>query len=238
MANSFFEFKQFTIQQDSCAMKIGTDAVLLGAWSSFDKENGNCRILDIGTGTGILAIMAAQKNPTATVDAVEIDHEAFLQAKGNIGNSPWKDNIHIAECDVSDFSTAQKYDFIVSNPPYFEKSLKSPDAQRSVARHTDTLSFDKLASSIKRLLNDEGKAYIILPAEAEDSMCSAAINHNLYLSHKANIITKDGQKAKRVIIVLRHNTSTYTEENITVRNSDGSYTEQYVKMTADFYVKL
>lgn len=238
MANSFFEFKQFTIQQDSCAMKIGTDAVLLGAWSSFDKENGNCRILDIGTGTGILAIMAAQKNPTATVDAVEIDHEAFLQAKENIGNSPWKDNIHIAECDVSDFFTTQKYDFIVSNPPYFEKSLKSPDVQRSVARHTDTLSFDKLASSIKRLLNDEGKAYIILPAEAEDSMCSAAINHNLYLSHKANIITKDGQKAKRVIIVLRHNTSTYTEENITVRNSDGSYTEQYVKMTADFYVKL
>lgn len=238
MANSFFEFKQFTIQQDSCAMKIGTDAVLLGAWSSFDKENGNCRILDIGTGTGILAIMAAQKNPTATVDAVEIDHEAFLQAKGNIGNSPWKDNIHITKCDISDFSTTQKYDYIVSNPPYFEKSLKSPDAQRSVARHTDTLSFDKLASSIKRLLNDEGKAYIILPAEAEDSMCSAAINHNLYLSHKANIITKDGQKAKRVIIVLRHNTSTYTEENITVRNSDGSYTEQYVKMTADFYVKL
>lgn len=238
MANSFFEFRQFTIKQDSCAMKVGTDAVLLGAWSNFGTTDRECRILDIGTGTGILAIMAAQKNPAAIIDAVEIDHEAFLQASENVKSCQWKENIKVTESNVSDFAPERKYDFIVSNPPYFDKSLKSPDSQRSVARHTDTLSFDELAASINRLLDNEGSAYIIIPADAEDSMCGSAISHSLCISHKANIITKEGQQAKRIILVLRHKTATYTEETITIRNADGTFTEQYVKMTGDFYFRL
>lgn len=238
MANDFFKFKQFTINQDSCAMKTGTDSVLLGAWSIYENKDNGCRILDIGTGTGILAIMAAQKMPSAMVDAVEIDHEAAVQAKENVSNCPWKDNIQVTECNISDFCKESKYDYIISNPPYFEKSLKSPDAQRSVARHTDTLSFGTLAGCIGRLLDNEGSAYIIVPAEAEDSLCGAAINCGLYISHKVSIIMKEGQKPKRIIAVLKHNTATYTEECLTVRNSDGTYTREYIKLTEDFYVKL
>lgn len=238
MANNFFKFKQFTINQDACTMKTGTDAVLLGAWSEYENKGNGCRILDIGTGTGILAIMAAQKMPSAMVDAVEIDHEAAAQAKGNVSGCPWKDNIQVTECNISDFRPEKKYDYIISNPPYFEKSLKSPDAQRNVARHTDTLSFGMLAECIARLLDDNGSAYIIVPAEAEDSLCSAAINSGMCLSHKVNIIMKEGQKPKRIIAVLKHKTATYTEECLTVRYSDGRYTLEYIKLTENFYVKL
>lgn len=237
MPNDYFEFRQFTIRQNLCAMKIGTDAVILGAWSNFE-DNENCKILDIGTGTGILAIMAAQKSPNAHITAIDIDKDAVIQATDNVSGTIWKSNIEVIETDISKYNSDEQFDYIVSNPPYFENSLKSPDRQRSMARHTDTLSFAELAESINRLLKPDGSSYIIIPAESEDSLCTAAITNNLYPSHKVNIITREGQKPKRVIIVLRHKISVYTEECITVRDKEGNYTRQYIELTADFYKKL
>lgn len=237
MSNDSFEFKKFIIYQDACAMKIGTDSVILGAWCKFDGKK-NCKILDIGTGTGILAIMAAQKNPEAIIKAVEINEKAALQAKQNVGLTVWKNNIEVITGNISDFKYEFPFDYIISNPPYFENSLKSPDNQRSVARHTDSLSFAELTKSISRLLANDGKSFIIIPSEAEDSLCSATIDCGLYPAHKVNIITREGQKPKRIILVMMHKPTAYSEESITIRNTNGNYTEQYIELTKDFYKKL
>lgn len=237
MNNNRFEFKKFIIKQDACAMKIGTDAVLLGAWSKFECGD-KCRILDIGTGTGILAIMAAQKMPEAKITAIEIDADAAMQARENADNTEWKDNIKVISDNISNYKDEELFDYIITNPPYFDKSLKCPDKQRNTARHTDSLTFTELAENICRLLKPDGSSYIIIPSDAEDNLCNAAINSNLYPSHKVNIITREGQKPKRIIIVFKHKTSSYTEEYITIRDKDGYYTEQYVNLTKDFYKKL
>lgn len=237
MSRDTFEFKQFTIRQDMCAMKIGTDSVILGAWSNFGN-NTRCNILDIGTGTGILSIMAAQKNEMASVKGIEIDRNAYLQAKDNVRNSKWANNIEIVYGDICTYDFEEKFDYIISNPPYFENSLKSDNDIRNMARHNDTLNFDKLMERVNRLLKDEGCFYVILPAMAEDSICHSAIQNNIYTSTKVNIITKEGNAPKRVIIEFRHKFSSYQEKSITIRDKTNRYTEEYIRLTDIFYKNL
>ena len=165
MANPFFTFKQFTIRHDRCAMKVGTDGVLLGAWTSVDHSH---RLLDIGTGTGLIALMLAQRCPQAFITAIDIDAEAVEQARENALSSPWKDRVEVLLQDICTFPANQQFDTIVSNPPYFIDSLKCPDDQRNTARHTDTLDAERLLASVARLLTDDGRFSIILPAEQTD----------------------------------------------------------------------
>ncbi|MEA3451540.1 MAG: methyltransferase, partial [Bacteroidota bacterium] len=149
---SEFKFKQFTIKQDKTAMKVSTDSVLLGAWFDFNHPK---KILDVGTGTGLLAIMAAQKFPNSKITAVEIDNEAFIEAEENIKNCRWNKIIEVFQVDFIDFSKKEqtKYDLIVSNPPYFENQLRSTDIKKRIARHTDTLTFADLIKSVEKLMN-------------------------------------------------------------------------------------
>ena len=136
MPNPYFQFKRFTVYHDRCAMKVGTDGVLLGAWTDVSSSQ---QILDIGTGTGLIALMLAQRNVTAHITAIDIDEEAIEQAQGNIAASPWKNRIEVMKQDFCQYSANRLFDTIVSNPPYFNQSLKGPDSQRNTARHTDSL---------------------------------------------------------------------------------------------------
>ncbi|MEE0972800.1 MAG: methyltransferase, partial [Paludibacteraceae bacterium] len=159
MRNSFFRFKQFTVYQDRCAMKVGTDGVLLGVLADVSKAT---RILDIGTGTGLIALMLAQRQKDAHVDAIEIDEQAAQQAQENIAQSPFC-YIHVHTTALQAYNSTQPYDLIVSNPPYFVDSLKAPNAARNLARHTDSLSFADLLQGAERLLHNDGCFWVILP---------------------------------------------------------------------------
>ena len=161
MSNNSFTFQKFTIHQDRCAMKVGTDGVLLGAWA-----HGGKRILDIGTGTGLVAIMMAQRFADAHVTAVEIDHNAALQACYNAKCSPFASRIGIVETSIQNFEVygTQLFDSIVSNPPFFTDSLKNPDSQRATARHADTLTYRDLFTAVKRLLVEDGEFSAIIPS--------------------------------------------------------------------------
>ena len=153
MANNFFRFKQFVINQENCAMKVGTDGCLLGAWANLETSH---MILDIGCGSGLIAIMAAQRCPSATITGVEIEEGASQQARENAEASPWSNRIEIINSDFLSYFPNEKFDTIVSNPPYFVNSLKCKDSSRTVARHTSTLTFAELMSNAYRLLNTEG----------------------------------------------------------------------------------
>ena len=149
MANDYFQFKQFTIRQEKCAMKVGTDGVLLGSWADLTHAR---RLLDIGTGTGLMAIMAAQRNLELIIDAIEIDPAAFEQARENANNSPWRERIHLFQGEVQAFTPTYKYDIIICNPPFFINSTKNPELNRTLARHCETLSHEDILQVSDNLL--------------------------------------------------------------------------------------
>ena len=234
MSNDRFAFKQFEVYHDRCAMKVGTDAVLLGAWADVAQAR---RVLDIGTGTGIIALMVAQRSK-ASITAVDLDADAVEQAKENVLRSPWSDRIEVIHQDVRDFSVDVRFDGIVSNPPYFVDNLKSPDHQRALARHTDNLSFRELLRSVDSLLSDDGLFSVILPSEALDSFWSLALEMKLYPCRQAEIMTKASSPVKRVMLELRRKSGGYISERIALRDASGAYSEAYRELTKDFYLKL
>ena len=160
MRGKGFTFKQFHIDHSRCAMKVGTDGVLLGAWARVD---GTRRILDIGTGTGVIALQMAQRNSEAQIFAVEIDETASCRARANFDMSPWAERLEVECCAAQEFNHTEKFDLIISNPPYFVDSLLPPDAKRSTARHTHDLSFEALDEAVSRLLAENGRFAMILP---------------------------------------------------------------------------
>ena len=180
MSNPFFQFKQFTIRHDKCAMKVGTDGVLLGAWAGTESCS---RILDVGTGTGLIALMLAQRSK-AVVDAIDIDADACLQAQENAESSLFAGRINVFHSDLVDFAQASThlYDLIVSNPPYFVDSLKCPNLQRNTARHTDTLTLEDLLQYSRKLLAPQGRIALILPYDQKDRLTDCIQTQNLFLS--------------------------------------------------------
>ena len=251
MPNDFFSFKQFTIHQDRCAMKVGTDGVLLGVLSPIDagyvlsseKENSEYKILDIGTGTGLVAIMLAQRTEgKAKISAVEIDSEAALQARENASNTPWQ--IDVYNKSIQDFAREyqEKFDLIVSNPPYFINSLKAPDKNRNTARHTDTLSFEDLVGSAEKLLADEGRFTVIIPCSSENDFIEIAKGSNLFAESIIRVLPKVGKEAKRSVITFvrvsnKNNCNTNVTELVIETESRHCYTEEFKRLTADFYLK-
>lgn len=234
MSNDRFAFKQFEVYHDRCAMKVGTDAVLLGAWADVAQAR---RVLDIGTGTGIIALMVAQRSK-AIITAVDLDADAVEQAKENVLRSPWSDRIEVFHQDVREFSVDVRFDAIVSNPPYFVDNLKSPDHQRALARHTDNLSFRELLRSVDSLLCNDGLFSVILLSEALDSFWSLALEFKLYPCRQAEIMTKASSPVKRVMLELRRKSGGYISERIALRDASGAYSEAYRELTKDFYLKL
>jgi tRNA1Val (adenine37-N6)-methyltransferase len=237
MANPYFSFKQFTVYHDKCAMKVGIDGVLLGAWT--DVENSNA-ILDIGTGTGLIALMLAQRG-NGTVEAIDIDPNAVLQAKENITNSPWADRIHVHETSLQQFAenSTKRYDLIVSNPPYFVNSTKAPAENRSAARHTDTLSHEELIRNARILLKRTGRISIILPVIEGIKCIEYALQLGLYCTKHVTVFPKPTAAAKRLLlefslIPVQNNASELTIEAL----ERHCYSTEFTALAKNFYLKL
>jgi len=195
-----FRFKQFTVRDESCGMKVGTDGVLLGAWTPL--PNPCRRVLDIGTGSGLIALMLAQRLPSSTVLAIDVDEAAVAQAAENFQSSPWAERLQAEHVALQDLQT-EPFDLIVSNPPYFVDSLKNPDAQRRAARHTDSLSYEQLLSCSAQLLTEGGTLAVILPAEAEAPFLTLAGQQGLTPYKITRVHTRANKPAKRVLLALR-----------------------------------
>lgn len=235
MSNIFFKFKQFTILQDQCAMKVGTDGVLLGAWTNVD----NChQILDIGTGTGLIALMLSQRNPKAIIDAIDIDKQCFVQAQQNVAYSIFADRVNVQNISFQEFlqHADKKYDLIVSNPPYFHNSLKSPSLSRSHARHTSSLYFLEIISQGISLLTDNGRLALILPYEFKQTLLEHASTLNIFTKRITNVFPLPHKPAKRLLIELSKAEVEFVEENITIELARHQYSETFKELTQDFYL--
>lgn len=235
MPNPFFSFKQFTIRHDRCAMKVGTDGVLLGAWTDIRHSR---RILDIGTGTGLISLMLAQRQADATITAIDIDAEAVNQAQENIQDSPWKERITAVLQDLKTYWPQELFDTIVSNPPYFIDSLKCPDSQRNTARHTDTLDMHTLLYQTSLLLTPEGRFSIVLPAEQTNTLIEAAGRVGLYPSRHTAVITRPGLAPKRTLMEFTRQKEAFPTEELVIELERHVYSEAYIALTKDFYLKM
>lgn len=234
MPNPYFSFKRFTVYHDRCAMKVGTDGVLLGAWADVASAR---QVLDIGTGTGLIALMVAQRSH-ARIKAIDIDEDAVGQARENVAASPWKDRIEVERQDVCRFTPGCLFDAIVSNPPYFADSLKCPDGQRNAARHTDSLDFDRLIASAARLLHPEGAFSVIIPTDGKELFLAIAARYGLHLSRQTLVHTKPGAEPKRVLLALKFAADDCTMDDLTIELSRHVYSAAYTALTKEFYLKM
>ena len=238
MPNTSFAFKQFIIHQDKCAMKVGTDAVLLGAWI---LPNGSKHILDIGTGTGVIALMLAQKT-TAHIDAIDIDENACLQATQNIQESKFPDRVSVTQISLQDYSktATKKYDLIVTNPPYFEQSLKSSDEQRSHARHADVLPFEELLDGVLKLLTEKGKFCLILPILEAEKFRALAEKKGLHISKLLRVKSRiDKTVDKRHLMQFEVKPTEFSEKTIAIEEEvRHQYTDDYKELTKDYYTNF
>ena len=235
MPNPYFAFKQFTVRHDRCAMKVGTDGVLLGAWTDLSHSR---RILDIGTGTGLIALMLAQRCMDARITAIDLDSAAVEQAQENIQASPWKDRIEALQQDICTYPPNGTFDTIVSNPPYFIDSLKCPDGQRSTARHTDTLDADRLIGKVSELLTSDGRFSIILPAEQTEDLIRVAGEKGLHPSRQTWVITRPGLSPKRILMEFRKTPVTLQPDELVIELERHVYSEEYIALTKEFYLKM
>jgi tRNA1Val (adenine37-N6)-methyltransferase len=245
MPNSFFRFKQFTIHQNHCAMKVCTDACLFGAWISEkvkSKPTEVKNVLDIGTGTGLLALMYAQKNPSAIIDAVEIDEAAAQQAKENFEASLWKERLHVYSTPIQHFnpSTIQptKYDLIISNPPFFENDLKSSNAKRNIALHSAELSLEKLLNAITKYLKEDGYFAVLLPYYRTKEFIELAARQSFYLTEKILVKQTPKHNYFRGILLFSKKSTEAKESEIIIQNERGKYTNDFVELLKDYYLYL
>jgi len=220
-------------------MKVGTDGVLLGAWVNIAETTHH--ILDVGTGTGVIAIMLAQRAPQARIDAVEIDEATAAQARRNAESSPWASRLNVFHQDFNDFvnSAASRYDLIVSNPPYFKQSLTSPDSARTTARHTEELLHEELLCGSLQLLNPQGKLAVVMPYVEGNVFIALAANAGLYCNRKLNVSTKKDRPTKRLLMEFSRSKARLDEQNLYIEsNALNSFTAEYRALTKDFYLKF
>lgn len=236
MSNPYFQFKQFTVWHDQCAMKVGTDGVLLGAWASVE---GARRILDIGTGTGLVALMLAQRSlPDAKIVALEIDEVAAGQARENVARSPWRERVEVVQADFKKYRSSDKFDVIVSNPPYFVDSLECPDRQRATARHNDSLTYDDLLEGVSELLADNGLFTVVVPSDVADRVKEIASAKKLYAVRQLYVITKSGGVSKRTLIAFSFAVQECIVEELLTELARHQYSEEYMTLTRDYYLNM
>ena len=231
-----FRFKQFQIEDDQSAMKVGTDAVLLGAWTNANHAR---RILDIGCGSGLISIMLAQKTE-ALITGIEIDKKSADQASQNCNQSPWKQQLTIKSLSFQEFykNNDSSFDLIVSNPPFFNNSLKSPKLNKRNSKHTVLLSFQELLLGTKKLLHPDGIANFIIPYSELAFFKETAALEGLYINHILLIKPKPDKEINRCMIKLKHSHAQYHQNILCIRNDDSSYTDEYKVFTSDYYLNF
>lgn len=214
-------------------MKVGTDAVLLGAWCDVNNKSN---ALDIGTGTGVIALMIAQRNPNIQVTAIDIDAESVLQAKENAESSPFNERIKICNTDFTTFTSNEKFDLIVSNPPYYEEQVFCPDEKRNNARHTSSLDFSILVKQASEFLNHKGIFAVIIPTQAIQSFISLCVENKLYLLRRTDIFTAPKKQPKRVLLEFTDNVAESKFTKLYMRDENNSLSNDYISLTKDFYL--
>ena len=230
-----FQFKQFSVLNDKTAMKVGTDGVLIGAWCDV---MGAKRVLDVGTGCGLIALMVAQRASDAAVHAIDIDGDSISEARYNFENSPWSNRLSAELIDFNDFQTSFPFDLIVSNPPFFDNGVLPPSKGRNMARHNSTLTFEQLIACSIRLLTHNGILSLIAPANAVPSIRSIMVANGLWLKRVTSVIPVVGEAPKRVMLEMSKAECGTVEDSITIHDVDHHYTEQYQLLTKHFYLKM
>lgn len=236
---SKFSFKQFSIEQDRCAMKVGTDAVLLGAWTPID--NNPRSILDIGAGTGIIALMLAQRTNAEQIDALEIDQDAYEQAVDNFENSPWSDRLFCFHAGLDEFvdEPEDEYDLIISNPPFYSEDYKTENSQRDLARFQDAMPFEDLIDAADLLLSENGIFSVIIPHKEEERFIDLCAEAELFPvkitrvkgSHNTSIV-------RSLLAFKRYELAVLTTNELVIEISRHLYTQEYINLTKDFYLKM
>lgn len=228
-----FTFKQFHIEQDQCAMKVGTDGVLLGSWA-----NGGEHILDIGTGTGLLALMMAQRFEKSLIDAIEIEENAYQQAAQNVAKSVFKNKINIIHSSLQNFakSNINQYDSIICNPPYFVNSLKNNEKSKTIARHNDSLPFKELISLAYKLLKTEGTLSLVLPVNIFPLIETEAVIYGFFLNRKISIKTTEKKQPKRVLVEYKKEPTQIETSTEYLLNQNGEKSIWYQQLTNIFYI--
>ena len=230
-----FAFQQFTIHQDRCAMKVGVDSVLLGA--AADLPSFCYHALDIGTGTGLLALMLAQRLPLCDIDAVELNVDAANQAAENVAASPFADRVRVHQGRVQDFRPKQSYDLIICNPPYFTNGVPSSNPARQQARHTDTLSSIDLLTAVTRLLNPTGIFWVILPFDQHISFVRTASAYHLKPSKQVRIHPRPEKPPNRLLLRFERISKQISVEHLNVRDTAGqAFSKQFQQLTSEFYL--
>jgi tRNA1Val (adenine37-N6)-methyltransferase len=236
---SKFQFKQFSIEQDRCAMKIGTDGVLLGAWAPL--ENNPFSILDIGTGTGVIALMLAQRSHAEQIDALEIDEEAYEQSVDNFENSPWSDRLFCFHAGLDEFmeEPEDEYDLIVSNPPFYTDDFKSATEQRDLARFADAMPFEDLIEAADLLLSENGIFAAIIPFKEEENFLALATAFELYPLKITRVKGTPTTEIKRSLLAFsRIEKIDFSTDELIIETARHIYTPEYIELTKDFYFKM
>lgn len=236
--NNYFQFKQFRVVQQHSAMKVGVDGVLIGAWA---EVSGAHRILDIGAGTGLIALMMAQRCPSAIIDAIDIDPEACTECKFNAEQSPWAQRINVSCSSLKEYvkTCDQKYDLVVSNPPYFANGIKAPHLSRSTARHADSLPLDELMAGLAQLLAKGAKSALILPIESLSEVRRLTDINELFLSRLCLVKPNPAKPVFRIMVEITNEPCTLKEEELMIEyDAHFDYTPEYRLLTRDFYLKF
>lgn len=228
-----FQFKHFSVQQANSALKVGTDAMLLGACVSAENAT-SC--LDIGAGTGVISLMLAQQNPSLHIHAIEIDAASVIDCRANFSNSKWNKNLTCIAEDFLTWQADQQYDLIVSNPPFYQNSLLSNHALTAQSKHAVFLPFEQLFEKVERLLTENAVFWLIAPFQDVDSICELGKINQLHYSHQINIEGKPG-KPVRVILAFQKKTIRLQVKTICIRTENGNYSSEYIALTADFHAK-
>ncbi len=237
MANQYFQFKQFTIQQEHCAMKVSTDACIQGAWTPIGDNVQ--RVLDIGTGTGLLSLMLVQRNEQVHIDAIELDEQAAVQATENIKHAPWSERINLVQADARNYEPGRHYDMVICNPPFFNNSLLGDTDSRNTARHTLTLSYNDLLTVLDKVLMKEGYASILLPVAEHEEWEKLLNKNNWYISHRLLIQPKESGMPNRVVSLCSRNKLDDTiEEKLVIYSGLNEYTPEATELLKPFYLKL
>ena len=228
-----FTFKQFHIEQERCAMKVGTDGVLIGAWAK-----GGKRILDIGTGTGLIALMMAQRFDDAEIKAVDLDHDACCQARENVANSRFAGRVEVFETAIQQFHDAAGFDSIVSNPPFFQNSLKNPDTRRAAARHSDSLPFSVLFEKVAALLTSDGVFSAVIPTECVSAFIAEGSLHGLSVVRRCDVRTTPRKAPRRSLLAFSRRAGGEMERTeVVLQETNGQRSEWYDALTHDFYIR-
>ncbi len=233
-----FAFKQFCIEQENTAMKVSTDGILLGAWVNL---SGVKSLLDVGAGTGLLSLMCKQRAECLFVTAVEIESGAFQDSSLNIQNSPWQGGISLHQSAIQDFQTETKFDLVISNPPYFNDSLKGPSAARNLARHTDSLSFSALLNEFKRLSHSKSRLAVVLPYKEGLEFIALAQPQGLHIVRKCEVKTTERKAASRLLLEFEYATNSgliEAENTVLCIHENGQYSEDFTALCRDFYLKM